>query len=159
MPLHLVAGQLLPEGDWNALQSAAAGIPGVDVRRWIPNLVGALRHAAASISQFGYNTFLDLMGSGVPALAVPYQTPLDEEQTRRAEILEDRGVIRVLHPSDLTPERLAREVELTLQNRPRRLTIDIGGASRTAAIVDALRRGPQPDALSRDSPLTAVLDA
>ena len=47
--------------------------------------------AAASISQCGYNTALDLVRTRVPALVVPYATPEEDEQTRRARRLEQLG--------------------------------------------------------------------
>ena len=51
--------------------------------------------ARASISQCGYNTALDLLRTRVPALVVPYATPEEDEQTRRARRLEQLGVLKV----------------------------------------------------------------
>ncbi|MEZ4580434.1 MAG: glycosyltransferase [Caldilineaceae bacterium] len=47
------------------------------ILRWTDDMRGLMRHAAGSVSQCGYNTTMDLLASGVPALVVPYHTPHD----------------------------------------------------------------------------------
>jgi hypothetical protein len=42
--------------------------------RHVPDMVAEMRRARASLSQCGYNTALDLVVAGVPALVVPYET-------------------------------------------------------------------------------------
>ena len=61
------------------------------------------------ISQCKYNTALDLVRTKVPTLVVPYATPEEDEQTRRAQRLAKLGVVKVAdHPDpallDFTPE-------------------------------------------------------
>ena len=62
------------------------------------------------MSQGGYNTALEVVRSGVPGLIVPYATPEEDEQTRRARRLERLGAVRVL-----APERLARTLAAELR--------------------------------------------
>ena len=45
-----------------------------------PDFCTLLCHAAASISQAGYNTATDILTNGVPALMVPHQQPGQNEQ-------------------------------------------------------------------------------
>jgi len=145
--LHLLAGQFLPQDHWNSLEAAVAEVEGAELRRWIPNLAHALTRATASVSQFGYNTFLDIVRSRVPSLVVPYTTPLDEEQVVRARVLERMGAIRVLHSKELTPERLAQEIDATLQHQSQAVPIDTEGAFRSADIITSLCSGRQPESL------------
>ena len=56
-----------------------------------------------SISQCGYNTALDIVRAGVPALVVPFADGGETEQTDRARRLEALGALRVL-PAE-PPER------------------------------------------------------
>ena len=85
---RIIAGPFLPEAEWQLLRAAARGRRGLEVRRSVPDLVAELRAAAASVSQCGYNTTLDLLRTGVPALVVPFAEGGEDEQTRRAERLE-----------------------------------------------------------------------
>ena len=66
-----------------------------------------LAAAAAAVSQGGYNTTLEIVRAGVPALVVPYATPEEDEQLRRARRLERLGALRVLEPDRLEPAVLA----------------------------------------------------
>ena len=133
IPMRLIAGPLLPEAAWRRL-TAEAG-PGVELVRSVPDLGAELRSAAASVSQAGYNTALEVLTSGIPALLVPYAAPEEDEQRRRARRLERLGAVRVLDPVRLHPEALAREIERLPQFTPRPTAIDLGGAARTAAIL------------------------
>ena len=83
-PLRIVAGPFLPEPQWQALQARVAGLPDVTLLRQVPDMVAEMRRARASISQCGYNTALDILVAGVPALVVPYATETENEQTERA---------------------------------------------------------------------------
>ncbi len=104
----------------------------------MPDLGAELAGARASISQAGYNTTLEVVASGVPALLVPYATPEEDEQTRRARRLERLGAVQVA-----TVERLADALPALLEFTPRPATVDLGGARRTAELVSdaAARRG------------------
>ena len=96
----------------------------------MPDLGAELAEARASISQAGYNTALEVVASGVPALLVPYATPEEDEQSRRARRLERLGAVHVA-----TVERLAaalREIGGCSSSRPRPATVDLGGARRTS---------------------------
>ena len=69
------------------------------------DLGAELRAARASVSQGGYNTALEVVRSGVPGLIVPYATPEEDEQTRRARRLERLGAVRVLAAERLAARR------------------------------------------------------
>ena len=138
----LVAGPFLPEREWERLRRGAAGTDGLLLRRGVPDLAAELAGASASVSQCGYNTALEVVSCGVPALVVPFAAPGEDEQTRRAERLAQRGAVRVLSPTVLAPAALSREIEQLLDFRPAPHSLDFGGGARSAHLLDALVRAP-----------------
>ena len=88
-----------------------------------------------SISQCGYNTALDIVRAGVPALVVPFADGGETEQTDRARRLEALGALRVLPAGRLNAMTLAASIEETLTFEPARLALDLDGANGTARLV------------------------
>jgi predicted glycosyltransferase len=89
------------------------------------------------VSQCGYNTALDVLRAGVPALVVPFAAPGEDEQARRAARLAATGAVRALDPGHLNGERLAAAVLDLLADPPdpRALDIDLDGATRSAELL------------------------
>ena len=145
-PMTLLAGPFLPEPAWRGLRQAVAGRHDIVLRRSVRDLAAELGAAAASVSQCGYNTALDLLRSGVPALVVPYGEASENEQLRRARRLEALGALRVLPPSDLDPRRLAAEISRLLGFRPARTSLALDGAACSADFLAAAvrERGERP---------------
>jgi predicted glycosyltransferase len=137
--VRVLAGKLLLEADWNDLveRCSAPGEP-VDLLRWVPDLFAELNAAAVSVSRCGYNTTLDLLASRVPALVVPFATPTEDEQMRRANILSRMGVLRMLNEACMTPESLAVAVIETIHFHPAPITAKLDGAERTCEILSKL---------------------
>ena len=131
MSTRIVAGPFLPDEAWQRLRSAAERKRGLRVQRFVPNLRTTLGCAAGSVSQCGYNTALDLLWSGVPALVVPFE----DEQLRRARTLEALGALRVLSPDCLNGARLADEIRALMRFEPARVGIDLDGAERSARLL------------------------
>ncbi len=121
-PMRVVAGPLMPEADWRRLQAAAPD--NVELLRSVPDLATELSRAAASVSQCGYNTALDLIRTRVPALVVPYATPEEDEQTRRARRLERLGVL-------LLDTHINGHLPRLLDFEPTPATLDLDGAATT----------------------------
>lgn len=146
--MKVVAGPFLPERAWCSLRAAVRKHSGLQVRRYVPDLLGEMRQSAASVSQCGYNTFLDILRSGVPALVVPFGEGIEDEQRRRATLLERLGALRVLDSKELTAARLAEEIHSLLRFEPQPLYLNLNGARRTASLLEDLlsagtRREPQ----------------
>jgi predicted glycosyltransferase len=142
-PMTLVAGPFLPEDAWRSLR-AARRQPGLSLRRSVPDLRAELRGAVASISQCGYNTALEVVQSGVPALVVPYSAGQEDEQMRRARRLERLGAVRVLEPRDLDVETLAAEIRALRDFRPRAVDLNLDGVHNTTNLVGALLQASVP---------------
>ena len=135
----IVGGWFLPESDWRGLHELRKNLKGVHLRRFVPNLRGKMSCADASVSQCGYNTALDILLSGVAALVVPFGDGSGEdEQTKRARSLEKLGAFRVLENRNLTAENLAREIEKTLEFKPRKISLSMNGGENSTRIVKNL---------------------
>jgi predicted glycosyltransferase len=138
LPMRIIAGPFLPEPHWQALQRQAEGMPGVELVRHVSDMVLEMRAARVSLSQCGYNTALDLVVSGVPALVVPYQTVTENEQSQRAERLAALGAMLQLQADALRPDALAAAIERLLAFRPHPAALALDGAERSAGILAQL---------------------
>jgi predicted glycosyltransferase len=155
--LRLVAGPFLPEADWRALRQAAQGRRGLDVRRSVPDLRAELEAAAGSVSQCGYNTVLDVLRCGVPALVVPFAEGREDEQTRRARRLEGLGAVRVLESARADGATLATEIRALVDFHPATVDLELDGAHKTTLILaNTLARRAAARAMPAERTLTAV---
>jgi predicted glycosyltransferase len=142
--LTIVAGPLCDEPTWQRLVTASRSDPSIRIRRSVTDLSAQMAASRLSISQCGYNTALDIVRAGVPALVVPFADGGETEQTDRARRLEALGALRVLPADRLNALTLAGAIEETLAFEPAPLALDLDGANGTARLVRALVRGPQP---------------
>jgi predicted glycosyltransferase len=131
-PMRVIAGPFLPAAERAAL---AAGAPGATVLPSVASLGPELARAELSVSQCGYNTALELLQAGLPALVVPYATPEEDEQRRRARRLARLGALQVLEPDALGPAALARAIEALAGFVPAQPPLDLDGARRTTELL------------------------
>jgi len=142
VPMKIIVGPFLPEKHWLALRTVARQQRGLTVRRTVPDMCAEMRAATASISQCGYNTALDILHAGVPALVVPFSEGREDEQIQRARRLEQLGTLRLLDPQRLTPVTLAEAIRKLLSFRPRPSALNLDGAQNTADLVAWLLQPP-----------------
>ena len=138
--MRLIAGPLLPPAVRGSLSRAAANVPGATLVGSVTGLGGELEGAAASVSQCGYNTALELLQARVPALVVPYATPEEDEQPRRARRLARLGAVRVLDPERLAAPALARAILALDDFVPIQPALDVDGARATTGLLWSRRR-------------------
>jgi predicted glycosyltransferase len=136
--MKIVAGPFLPEGAWLSLRESARSLRGLSVRRFVHDLCAEMRGSAASVSQCGYNTALDVLRADVPALVVPFADGGEDEQLKRARRLESLGALRVVEQSELDAARFARELSELLTFRPRRTALDMSGGLNSARLIESL---------------------
>lgn len=118
--------------------STGDGVIAERARKDFPEL---LKRARLSVSQAGYNTVLDILVAGVPAVFVPFAQANETEQTQRAESLAAHGRAVVTPEAGLTPERLAAAVDDALSLPRTQNQVRLGGAEKSADIlIDDLRR-------------------
>jgi len=135
--MHLITGPHMPEEQFARFQAQAAGRPNLTIQRFTTRFFSYLQRADLSISMAGYNTCMDLLTAGVRALVYPFTGHHNQEQTIRARKLEQLGIVKMIAPGQLEPERLAEEIIRCLRSpvaaRPR--SLDLQGAERTALIL------------------------
>ncbi|NOE18624.1 glycosyltransferase [Ruegeria atlantica] len=84
-----------------------------------PDFRQMLPLAAASVSMCGYNTAMDILQSGTPAVFVPFDDGKEVEQGLRGQSLSDLPAIEVLESRALSWATLARAVERVVADGPR----------------------------------------
>lgn len=132
---RIVTGPFLAPEVVAELEAQAAGCETLLISRFEPQLCEAMASASVSVSLCGYNTSLDIIRAGVPALVVPYDVDGETEQAFRASRLVERGVVRCLAMSDMTPETLSTAIFDALSITPVPATFDLEGSASTARIV------------------------
>ncbi|MGI9372148.1 MAG: glycosyltransferase family protein, partial [Hyphomicrobiales bacterium] len=110
--------------------------------RFREDLPELLHHAKLSISQAGYNTVADILGAGCRCVLVPFASGGETEQTRRAEILAQKGRAVVVSEDVLTPEEMAKAINGALQqSAPKAGLGTADGAHQSALILKSLLAG------------------
>lgn len=135
-PFHLLIGRGVSEADFATLRQSAPDNAVVERAR--PDFPRLLAGCALSISQAGYNTALDLLQAGRPALLVPFDAGNETEQALRAAALERAGLARVVKLAD-GAQALAAAIETALiQGVPPAATVDLDGAAGTVGAIAKL---------------------
>ena len=128
--LIVFSGPFLEPGDFDDLQQMAGR--NVQIERFTPDFLSYLAAADLSVSMGGYNTTMNILASGVPALVWPFDQ--NQEQRLRAGRLAQAGVLQVIQDEDLAPGRLAgRMSRLLTAPRPQPAGFALDGAANTAA--------------------------
>lgn len=135
------AARLRPDLRWRLLGHDLPPLPGnaiaepprADFRQ-------VLAHAAASVSLCGYNTALDVLRAGVPAVFVPFDGGGETEQTQRAEALAGLRAIETIRAADVTGAALLAALGRVMPiGRRAQSDFAADGAARTVDITHQLR--------------------
>lgn len=146
---RILLGPNLPENYVQDLNSANLD-PKITLGPARPDFRQLLATAALSISQAGYNTVMDILAAGCPAVLVPFAKDGENEQSLRAELLAQRGQAQVLSEKHCRPELLAGAVRRAL-DRPtdgaspnaRTFPFALTGADASARLLHAMIRRKQ----------------
>jgi predicted glycosyltransferase len=141
----VVTGEFMTDSHRAELRSLAAEQPGVTLREHVGDLPRYLAAADVVVAMGGYNTSAEILATKTRAVLVPRtwragehleraRAKVDAEQLHRAEALARLGAVAVIHPDELTPERLAERVRRALSEprNGRGAGIDVDGAGRVA---------------------------
>jgi predicted glycosyltransferase len=100
----------------------------------------------------GYNTVCEALSFRKRALVVPRVSPRSE-QLIRAERLRERGLVELLHPEALAPERISSWLADNF-GQPGRRGVDIGGLDRLSRLAgDLLGRSRPPVWRTGEAPI------
>ncbi len=141
--IYMFTGPFSPPEVVAELQAIAATQPNLTVERYTPDLMACMRQADLSINMGGYNTTLNVLKTGVRSMLLPFTGNGDQEQTIRAERLEALGVVSVIRPADLQPDRFAQRVVDYLQTTPSPIQFDLNGVAKTASLLRELTQQRQ----------------
>ena len=133
-PVHLMlfTGPLIKDNAFDRLQ--ALSIDRMQVVRFTRDFVSYLAAADLSISMAGYNTCMNILAAGVPAMVWPYAR--NREQGLRAGILARLKIVQTIGEEDLQPVRLASLMAKALSGRSQnRIEIDLEGAANTVRML------------------------
>ena len=137
---RVLVGPGIAEDEFRAL--AAKAVPGIVVERNRHDFPALLARARVSVSQAGYNTVMDVLRSGAPAVMVPFEGRTETEQRMRTQRLAARGALELVDERDLAPATLAAAVDrAALRGAPAVPPFDMRGAQRSAERILELAHG------------------
>ena len=138
--LKVFTGPFLDQNEFDRLKESAGD--NVQVTRFTTDFLSYLAAADLSVSMGGYNTTMNILASGTPALVWPFGQ--NREQRLRAGRLADLGALRVLEDADLRPDRLAVIMDQWISRATRpTVNINLNGAVNTAKWIEKAIKGQQ----------------
>jgi len=152
--IQLYTGPFCPPQVVHRLQELGRDCENFRVERFTPDLHHKLANADLSISMGGYNTMMNVIATGVPAMIMGCTNNGGMDQVERVTKLDRLGVINAITPEDLEPAIFADKIVDCLTRRPAPITLDINGVSETTRVlqlavghsgaIDAEDRGGHP---------------
>jgi UDP-N-acetylglucosamine--N-acetylmuramyl-(pentapeptide) pyrophosphoryl-undecaprenol N-acetylglucosamine transferase len=107
-----------------------------DVRAFIDDMGATYEWADIVVSRAGALTVSELAAAGVGAVLVPFAAAVDDHQTRNAQFLVNADAALLIAERELTPQRLAAELQALLTQGRERLA-RMAMNARAQAITDA----------------------
>jgi len=129
--LQLFSGPYLADDRFARLVEMA--VPGAVVARFSDHFADWLAVTDLSISMGGYNTTMNVMAAGCPALILPFSQ--NQEQRMRAERLSTRAPLQILEEEDLLPERFSEIMKSMLEKQSCKPEFSLDGAAETARLL------------------------
>lgn len=130
---RLIAGRNLPDADYAALAAAIEGDRGIILERHRSDFTQLLAKCHVSLSQAGYNTVMEILTLETPAVVVPFAEGSESEQTLRAQLLAERGVLDCVVGFD--PAQIAAALDKRAGLGGTGLALELHGAARSADIL------------------------
>ncbi|MEC9375875.1 MAG: undecaprenyldiphospho-muramoylpentapeptide beta-N-acetylglucosaminyltransferase [Pseudomonadota bacterium] len=106
-----------------------------NVHEFIEDMAEAYAWADVVISRSGAMTVSELTAVGIGSLLIPYPESVDDHQTLNAKFLCDAGAAVLIQQKDLTPVRLAKELNLCTNDR--NLLLARANCARNLSLSDA----------------------
>jgi predicted glycosyltransferase len=135
LPMKIVAGEQLPEQEWQHLLALAGDSPDLSVERTVPDFASALAASRWSVCQCEYSTAVHTMQTRTPTLFVPSGDGDRQAQIVRAQRLVYWGAGRLLLPQHLNGASLANEIHELMRFQTRRMHFDLNGATNAANLI------------------------
>src|SRR5690242_12484414 len=107
----------------NAKKNYADANVRADVRPFIEDMAEAYAWADLVICRAGALTISELAAAGVGSILVPFPHAVDDHQTHNAQYLVEENAAILIHDRDVTPERLATELQRLCEGRGKLLAM------------------------------------
>ena len=144
----LIGGPLMDLAEREIVVSIVRTLPNARFLEFTRDMASYIAAADVVVSMGGYNAVCEVLSAERPTIIVPRAQPR-KEQLLRAQALQGRGVARMIHPAELSADRLVDEVTSLLDHPPGPgAPVDMDGLSGVAAEVDAILA--QLDRLDRE---------
>lgn len=137
---RLVITHQTGEPDFEATRRAydEAGFVDADVKPFIHDMADQFARADVLICRSGATTAAEVAAAGKAAIFIPFPFATDDHQRKNAEAFERVGAGRMILQKDLTPQRLAGELN-RLMDHPEEID-KMEGASRGLGRIDSTER-------------------
>ena len=106
----------------------------ITIHNFCGNFPDWLEAADLSISMAGYNTCMNLLAAGVPALLYPFSQ--NREQRMRVAAFTDSAAFTLLETEDLAPARLAEVITKNLHCERHRTQVKLDGATTSCQLIE-----------------------
>lgn len=128
-------------GDLAGLKAKLEGLSHCSVQRFGPAYVEALCSSRSALVFGGYNSVIDTLAAGVPALVVRRHMKDREQQDHLAALSGlEGGCLVTVEEENCSVEQLYREMVAVMKSSfdPLGLEIELGGAEKTAGILASM---------------------
>ena len=105
-----------PDFDMVKRAYADAGFDSADVRPFIHDMAAQFERADLLICRSGATTAAEVAAAGKAAIFIPFPFATDDHQRKNAEAFERVGAGRMILQKDLTPARLAEELNALIEH-------------------------------------------
>ena len=111
------------ERDFDAVRVAYARreFASAEVQPFISNMAEQFSGADVIICRSGAITVAEIAAAGRAAIFVPFAAATDSHQMRNAQVFAAAGAARIIHQTELTPQKLAGEI-FSLLDEPARIS-------------------------------------
>ncbi|HZS08523.1 MAG TPA: glycosyltransferase [Blastocatellia bacterium] len=109
----IVCGPEMPGAQRTKLQRQAAADTHI-FYEFTGEMLGLMAAADVVVAMGGYNTVCEILSLRKQAIIIPRVRPT-EEQLIRADRMSRHGLFRMIHPDELTPERLMQQLTESLE--------------------------------------------
>ena len=125
----IFCGPEMPREHKQELYEIGAKYPQVEMREFSNDLMSYVSAADAVVSMGGYNTVCEILSAAKPAIIVPRTKP-SEEQLIRSQRMQNNGLLKSIHPENLTPSSLMKQLVQTCENPEKPKDIDLEGLTK-----------------------------
>jgi predicted glycosyltransferase len=139
---HIVCGPEMAADEQQRIRKTAANLPQVSMQVFSDDMMSLMAAADVVLSLGGYNTVCELLTLHKRAVVIPRVRPV-QEQSIRAERMAALGLLRMVHPDQMTPitlwQALHAELDALAAHTPLPQLKTMHGLELvTAAILDYL---------------------